>query len=439
MLLTERALLEPTPEQVEWLWGMSRVATALYNLALEQRRGWWFRYHGSRPGIGYTQQNAQLVDLKEGFPEFNCLYSLVAQEVLRALQKDYRSFFARLKQQKTDGEEVSARLPWFKSSRYFFTLTYIQSGFSLKGGTLVLSGGLEEYTDQKGRTKKRSRRETIRIAGCRQLPEKVHSLTVTNRKGRFYANLTYEVEPEMPDGIRPLNGLAFDPGVKTFLTGADDAGRLIEFQSLIKRSTKYFDAEIDRVKSMRDRCNKGSRRFRRLKQVLHDLYRRRNAQVNDELHSIAKLVAEGDWDIVGVGNAEKQGMVSADPDKGRGNQRINRAVQNNWPLTKYRKIQAYKLEYKGKLYLAVDEHYSTQDCSHCGHRMKIDPSVRVYRCPKCEMELGRDENSAINLLNRVLTGMCRQKMDYRAYRVRISFHRSLSGRWTHREALTNPA
>ena len=358
---------------------------------------------------------------------------------MRALQKDYSSFFARLRQQRTTREEVTARLPWFKSSRYFFTLTYIQSGFALKDGSLVLSGGMEEYTDKKGRMNKRRRRETIRIAGCRQLPENVHSLTVTHREGRFYANLTYVVEPEIPDGVRPLKALAFDPGVRTFLTGVDDGSRLLEFQSLISRVTKYFDAEIDRVKSLRDNCRKGSRRWRRLRRVIHDLYSRRNAQVKDELHSIANLVAGGEWDIVGVGNAEKQGMVSADPEKGRGNQRINRAVQNNWPLARYRRIQAYKLEQKGKLYLEVDERYSTQDCNQCGHRMKIDPSVRVYRCPECGMELGRDENSAINLLNRVLTGMGRKKTDHRAYAVRITFHRTLSGRWTHRDVRTKPA
>ncbi|HUW65698.1 MAG TPA: transposase [Spirochaetia bacterium] len=418
---------------------MSRVATVLYNIGLEQRRDWWLRYHGTKPGIGYTYQNAQLLDLKEGFPEFNCLYSLVAQEVLRALHKDYRSFFARLKQQRQEGKDVTARLPWFKSSRYFFTLTYIQSGFGVKDGKLVLSGGMEEYMDEKGRTKRRRRRETIKIAGCRNLPEKVHSLTIRHRDGRFYANLTYEVEPRLPEGIRPLKGIAFDPGVKTFLTGADDSGRLIEFQSLIKRSTKYFDGEIDRVKSLRDKCQKGSRRYRRLKQVLHVLHQRRNAQVDDELHSIAKVLASGEWDVVGIGNPGKQGMVSEDPEKGRGNQNINRAVQNNWPLKKLLGYVDYKLEYRGGRFVPVDERYSTQECNHCGHRMKIDPSVRVYRCPECGMELGRDENAAINLLNRVLTGMNRQKKDYRAIRVRIAFHRTLSGRWEHRDVLTNPA
>jgi putative transposase len=103
---------------------------------------------------------------------------------------------------------------------------------------------MKTYCDAKGRIRRRRRQEIIQIAGCRKLPESVHSLTTTHRAGRFYANLTYEVEPLTVGTERPLRFVAFDPGVKTFLTGADDSGRLIEFQSLIKRATKYFDREI---------------------------------------------------------------------------------------------------------------------------------------------------------------------------------------------------
>ena len=435
MLMTEKVLLNPTPGQKKWLWTMSIMATILYNIALEQRKGWWLRYHNLKPGINYTFQNAQLVDLKESFPEFNCLYSLVAQEVLRVLHKNFKSFFQRLKNQKKKGEEITARSPRFKSTKIFFTLSYLQSGFALKGGKLVLSGGMEDYIDKKGRKKSRQHKEVIEIAGYRKLPSDVHSLTITHDEGKFYANLTYEVKPLKVEVIRPLRIIAFDPGVKTFLTGADYSGRLIEFQSLIKRSTKYFDNEIDKVKSLRDRCKRGSRRWKRLSHTLHILYQRRNAQINDELRSIAKLLAEGEWDVVGVGNPDKIGMISEDPEKGHGNQNINRAVQNNWPLKKWVGFLDYKLEYCGKLYLSVDERYTTQECNHCGHRVKLDPSVRVYQCPKCGMVLGRDENSAINMLNRVEAGLYQPKKNYKNFNVRIAFHRTLSGKWSHKDRL----
>jgi len=154
ILLTAKLKLAPTPEQKEWLWEMSRAATRLYNLALEQRRWHWLRYHHTRPGITYAQQNAQLVEFKEAFPEFKVLYSLVAQEVLRQVEKNFNSFFGRLKSQRANGQQQTARPPRFKSSRYFFTLCYVQSGFAVENGSLVLSGG-------------QGRRERIAIAGAR--------------------------------------------------------------------------------------------------------------------------------------------------------------------------------------------------------------------------------------------------------------------------------
>ncbi len=57
MLMTEQVLLDTTEGQASWFWEMSRVATILYDISLEQRRGWWLRYHGTRPGIGYNYQN----------------------------------------------------------------------------------------------------------------------------------------------------------------------------------------------------------------------------------------------------------------------------------------------------------------------------------------------------------------------------------------------
>jgi putative transposase len=439
--MTKRVLLAPTPEQRAWLWRLSRLATWLYNLALEQRRWHWLRYHRTRPGITYEYQNAELVELKEAFPEFKALYSLVAQEVLRQVEKNFRSFFGRLGSQRANGGEETARPPRFKSSRYFFTLCYIQSGFAVKDGKLILSGGMEPHTDEKGKVRYRRRREAVQIVGYRRLPDKIRSLTITcdRKTGNFYANLVYEVEPLKADTVRPLRITAFDPGVKTFLTGADNCGRIIVFDSQVKRVTRYFDEQIDKVKSMRDRCKKGSRRWKRLNEVLEGLHHRRSAQMNGELHAIAKLLAEGEWDVVAVGDPDKLGMVSDDPEKGKGNQNINRAVQNNWPLKKANAFLDYKLEYRGKLFLPLDEKYSTQECSNCGHRMKLDPRVRVYRCPECGMVLGRDENSAVNLLNRAIAGTAQAKKKPEDFRVRITFRRTLSGRWTHREELLRPA
>jgi len=40
---------------------------------------------------------------------------------------------------------------------------------------------------------------------------------------------------------------------------------------------------------------------------------------------------------------------------------------------------------------------SSQICSHCGHQQKMPLSERTYHCQKCETEIDRDLNAALNL------------------------------------------
>jgi len=61
-----------------------------------------------------------------------------------------------------------------------------------------------------------------------------------------------------------------------------------------------------------------------------------------------------------------------------------------------------QLEYKAQLYgcqLVVDRFYpSSQLCSRCGHRQKMLLHQRVFRCERCGLELDRDLNAALNLV-----------------------------------------
>ena len=53
--------------------------------------------------------------------------------------------------------------------------------------------------------------------------------------------------------------------------------------------------------------------------------------------------------------------------------------------------------------VTVNRAYTTQDCSDCGHRQPMPSEVRDYICPKCEMKMNRDLNSARNIARRYLT------------------------------------
>lgn len=62
------------------------------------------------------------------------------------------------------------------------------------------------------------------------------------------------------------------------------------------------------------------------------------------------------------------------------------------------------LDYYGKIWdkavIAVNPAYTSQDCSSCGHRVKKTLSTRTHTCPNCKIEICRDTNAALNILQK---------------------------------------
>ena len=64
----------------------------------------------------------------------------------------------------------------------------------------------------------------------------------------------------------------------------------------------------------------------------------------------------------------------------------------------------YKSELYGKTYIKVPAKNTSQTCSNCGHTLsgdsKLTLSDREWTCPNCGTHHMRDENAAVNILNR---------------------------------------
>ena len=62
------------------------------------------------------------------------------------------------------------------------------------------------------------------------------------------------------------------------------------------------------------------------------------------------------------------------------------------------------LDYYGKIWskavVAVAPNYTSQDCSNCGKRVKKSLSTRTHSCPGCRIEICRDTNAALNILQK---------------------------------------
>jgi putative transposase len=56
----------------------------------------------------------------------------------------------------------------------------------------------------------------------------------------------------------------------------------------------------------------------------------------------------------------------------------------------------------GKTTVAVPPHYTSIDCSSCGTKVQKSLSTRTHRCHCCNVEICRDVNAAINILQKGL-------------------------------------
>jgi putative transposase len=59
----------------------------------------------------------------------------------------------------------------------------------------------------------------------------------------------------------------------------------------------------------------------------------------------------------------------------------------------------------GRTLSKVNPAYTSQTCSHCGHRQKMPLDQRVFNCPCCLVQLDRDLNASLNILALGLQGL----------------------------------
>jgi putative transposase len=62
--------------------------------------------------------------------------------------------------------------------------------------------------------------------------------------------------------------------------------------------------------------------------------------------------------------------------------------------------------------IAIEPHWTSQDCSACRTRVKKSLSIRTHICPTCGLVLDRDENAARNILTKALEGTLGHRETY---------------------------
>jgi putative transposase len=298
-----------------------------------------------------------------------------------------QAFFRRVKAGETPG------FPRVRPRHQFFTLCYPAAYLLFEGKRLILPTG------GKGKNK----RFTNVLATLAEVPPCGFREVAISRdaRGHYHASFVYEAPETEPQQAEPQSGqvVAFDLGIKTLAVGVNEKGRFYHIGGF--KGHQWYNKQLDKIRSKRDRCQKKSRRYLHLSQVYRRVSERKRNKRRDCLHKashliVGKLVER----TVVIGDLSQRQMVTKEHAEHL--KALHRSVYNDWGLYSFVQMLTYKCLLAGKVLAVIDESDTSKTCSGCGRKQPMPLYKRTYCCGNCGLEIDRDENSAVNIRERFL-------------------------------------
>src|SRR6266702_3484664 len=373
MLLCKKIKLEVSEEDAAALEFMQAKCRVLYN--------WWIgRLRDGEKWPGWKDAKATLQDSKQYDPELCQVYGKLLHEVYFRAEKAMQAFFRRCKAGEKPG------FPRVRPRHDFFTLIYPAMYIKVQGERLILPTG------GKGKHK---RFATIVAQLTEEAPTSFKEVAITrDARGNYYASFVSErIEQTSSDtGV-----IAFDLGIKVLATGVNSRGKVYTVGGF--KGSRWYNKQLDKIRSKRDHCKKKSKRYLHLSQVYKRVSEKKRNKQKDSLHKAShlishKLVAS----TVVVGDLSQRQMVMKE--HAERNKHLNRVVYNEWGLYTFLEMLKYKCVLYGKELVFLDERNTSKTCSGCGHLQAMPLWKRTYCCTDCGLVMDREENSAVNILAR---------------------------------------
>jgi putative transposase len=190
------------------------------------------------------------------------------------LDKALHAFFRRV----VDGETPG--FPRVRPRHQFFTLCYPAMYVKVEGTTLLLpTGG--------GRGKKLKPYPTIRVGLTEAVPPGYKEVAISrDARGHYSASFVYRVQEA---DQQPGQIVAFDLGIKTLATGVNEQGRFYHIGG--EKGHQWYNKQLDKIRSKRDRCKKKSGRYLHLSQVYQRVSEKKRTKQRDCLQKASHLIA----------------------------------------------------------------------------------------------------------------------------------------------------
>lgn len=219
------------------------------------------------------------------------------------------------------------------------------------------------------------------------------------RLGEYYLIIPMEVTPSQSKS-RDANGspriIALDPGVRTFLTGYDPSGNLIEMGVGDMTRVARLCVSLDKLQSKIDtpKNSFNSKKRGRLRKAAMRV-RRRIRNLVDDVHKKVACFLTSQYDCLLLPTFETGAMVR----KGQRRIRANTVrAMLTWAHYRFRQTLLHRARITNCVIELVTEEYTSKTCGSCGAvHSKLRGSKR-FNCPNCGHKVDRDANAARNIL-----------------------------------------
>ncbi len=238
------------------------------------------------------------------------------------------------------------------------------------------------FSDKKGIGK-------LKLKGTRDLHfyqiSQIKRVRLVKRSSGVYVQFGIDVirkESTEPSG----KTIGLDVGLKEYYT--DSNGVTIENPKFLRLGEKVLKHSHRRVY----RKVKGSKNRAKARQILGKRHLKISRQRKDHAIKLARCVVESN-DLIAYEDLKIKNLVK------------NHCLAKSINDASWYQFRIW-LEYFGKVFgrvtVAVNPQYTSQECSNCGGIVKKTLSTRTHVC-KCGCSMDRDENAARNILSRGLS------------------------------------
>ena len=378
---TTRKIRVHFTKEVEFILdGQSRICNWLYNHLLETAKADYA--NGNNLKLMSDNNLRNLVPKEKKEHKFlSSVHAAPLKNAVMRLKESFQRFFKEKK-----------GFPKFKSwKKQWFSLLFeeFNRGWRMDGKELQISLGLGEDR------KRKSVSGTLTTGLKLRKNQKLKTFRLTkDSQGRFWAMFTIGQPTKIKKPIE--KSIFIDPNHKNLMVALDSDGNSFEFAK--PDFTKYFDEQLDKLKSKRDKCQrkakrieksdgrffwKPSKRWERLNKAMQKAMDAKREQTKQCIHNAANWLCRNYGDYAPDLEVAKF-------------KTMHRAMLNQTWIGQLRTGIQEVCIHSGKSFTEVNEKGSTATCCCCGDYEKKDPSVRFFVCKSCNRGLNRDINSCVN-------------------------------------------